>query len=189
LIEDYTEYKVNKDYLQITKGVIKSRLNKKNRVWESILKKTYLKDTLKQIKSLNIQIARLGYGGGVDYLKQLKHLKYKLRELAVQFSADLEEFETILLLQYLEYEICNLSMYFIFFLDFRGRMYTISTYGPISNKIIRNILVYNTNNPVGDYQNENKDSQTFKIIKDNYFSKLNTIKLKNDSDLFKCSLF
>ena len=189
LIEDYTEYKVNKDYLQITKGVIKSRLNKKNRVWESILKKTYLKDTLKQIKSLNIQIARLGYGGGVEYLKQLKHLKYKLRELAVQFSADLEEFETILLLQYLEYEICNLSMYFIFFLDFRGRMYTISTYGPISNKIIRNILVYNTNNPVGDYQNENKDSQTFKIIKDNYFSKLNTIKLKNDSDLFKCSLF
>ena len=119
LIEDYTEYKVNKDYLQITKGVIKSRLNKKNRVWESILKKTYLKDTLKQIKSLNIQIARLGYGGGVEYLKQLKHLKYKLRELAVQFSADLEEFETILLLQYLEYEICNLSMYFIFFLDFR----------------------------------------------------------------------
>lgn len=191
LIEDCTEYRVNKDYLQITKEVIKDRLKKNNRVWDSSLKKVYLKNTLKQIKSLNVQIAKLGYKNEVDveYLKQLNPLKHRLRELAVQFSTDLEEYETILLLQYLEYEVYNLSMYFIFFLDFRGRMYTISTYGPISNKIIRNILVYNTNNILGDYQNEHKESQTFNIIKDNYFRKLQPIKLKNNSDLFKCSLF
>lgn len=133
----------------------------------------------------------LGYKnlGDIEYTKQTQYLKQKLQELAVQFSEDLKEFETISLIVYLEDVICNKSMYFIFFLDFRGRMYTISTYGPISNKIIRNILVYSDRTCVDHVQEDIEKSQTFKIIKDNYFKMLDQIKLKYNTDLFKSSLF
>jgi DNA-directed RNA polymerase len=125
----------------------------------------------------------------VEGLKKNKRFKRKLKNLVIQLSSDLVEFETISLLVYLENVICNLSIYFIFFLDFRGRMYTISTYGPVSNKIIRNILVYNNNYDLSKFPMENEKSQVFQIIKKNYFSMLNSIKLKNDSDIFKSSLF
>jgi hypothetical protein len=35
LVADCTEYKVNKEYLQITKEVINSRLGKVGKVWEN----------------------------------------------------------------------------------------------------------------------------------------------------------
>lgn len=191
LVADCTEYKINQDYLQITKEVIKSRLSKVNKTWDNILKKVYLMNTLKRIKYVNKQIVLLGYKNTDDTesTKQNKYLKHKLQELAVQFSEDLKEFETLSLLVYLEDVIGNSSMYFIFFLDFRGRMYTISTYGPISNKIIRNILVYNSDANTDYFQEEIEKSQTFKIIKTNYFNMLSPIKLKYGTDLFKSSLF
>lgn len=190
-VADCTEYKVDKEYLQITKRVINSRLSQVGRVWDDILKRTYLKKTLTRIKSINKQVVVLGYKnlGDIEYTKQTQYLKQKLQELAVQFSEDLKEFETISLIVYLEDVICNKSMYFIFFLDFRGRMYTISTYGPISNKIIRNILVYSDRTCVDHVQEDIEKSQTFKIIKDNYFKMLDQIKLKYNTDLFKSSLF
>jgi hypothetical protein len=120
---------------------------------------------------------------------QLKHIKHKLQDLATQYANNLTEFETISLLTYLEEIICDSSIYFIFFLDFRGRMYTISTYGPVSNKIIRNILVYNDGYSQSTTQIENKETQTYKIIREKYFHKMDSIKLKNNSDLIKCTLF
>lgn len=192
LLEDCIEFKINKDYLKITKEVIISRLNKINKTWDSILNKVHLKNTSREIKKLNKQITIIENTTEMDNntIKTLKHLKQKLREYAVQFSNDLTDFETIALLNHLENNVRDSSIYFMFFLDFRGRMYTISTYGPVSNKIIRNVLVYNNNKyDLNINQIWDSESQTLKIIKDKYYNTLDTIKLKNNSDLFKSSLF
>ena len=191
MLADCTEYKVNKNYLQITKGVIKKRLHTANKNWDSVLNKQYLKDTAQKIKKLHKKLTVAAYVSttNVEYTTRNRQIKQQLQDLVVQFAKDWSEFETISLLMYLENEINAASIYFIFFLDFRGRIYTISTYGPISNKIIRNILVYNNPTHDTDTQCISDQSVTFQTIKNNYFNKLNSIQLSNNSDTFKSALF
>ena len=190
LLADCTEFKINKDYLGITKEIINNRLKRSNKTWESVINKFYLKNTLMEIKKLNkkILIAEKVLEN-YEFVNLSFLFKSKLKKLAINFSEDLIEFETISFLEYLESKICYLSIYFIFFLDFRGRMYTVSSYGPTSNKIIRNILVYNSEFNLSYFNEEYKKSKSFQLIKNNYFDKLNIINLKNNSDLFKISLF
>lgn len=124
-----------------------------------------------------------------DNTQEINKLKNSLRVASRQFSSDWAEYETVALISYIENEIKDINIYFIFFLDFRGRMYNISTYGPISNKIIRNILIYNKKYNIADYQRYNEGSETFKLIKKKYYPLINDIKLSDDSDHIKNSLF
>jgi len=130
-----------------------------------------------------------GGGDGQDNTQEINKLKNALVAASKQFSSDWAEYETVVLISYLENEIKDISIYFIFFLDFRGRMYTISTYGPISNKIIRNILIYNKKYDINDYQKQNEGSETALLIKKKYYPLLSDIKLNDGSDHIKNSLF
>jgi hypothetical protein len=190
-IEDTTEYKINNEYLKITKTVIKERLQKINRDWSSVLSKQYLSSSFDKIKLISKKLLIKENMGvdGQDNTQEINKLKNALRVASRQFSSDWAEYETVALISYLENEIKDISIYFIFFLDFRGRMYTISTYGPISNKIIRNILIYNKKYNIDDYQRYNEGSETSALIKKKYYPLLSGIKLNDESDYIKNSLF
>jgi hypothetical protein len=118
--------------------------------------------------------------------------KYLYKQLIIEskkFSEDLEDFNLLNFFNYLDKLDRVQTLYFIFFMDFRGRIYTISSYGPISNKFVRNILVYEKCIGVENFEFDNSQSRTFNFIKDNYFHLLDCFNIKNNSLFYKNSLF
>lgn len=158
-VEDSIKYKINQDYLNIAKQVIINRLKNNNKTLAEVLNQTYLKKSYLNLKTANKQIMLESRGVALP-IKNTRHLSYpkqKLRKLASQFSLDMAEFELATLIHYLEHTVASSNIYFIFFLDFRGRMYSVGVFGPVLNKIIRSILEYDTCHDVDNPQifNEN----------------------------------
>jgi hypothetical protein len=93
----------------------------------------------------------------------------------------------ITFIEFAKNTLLDKNFYFIFFSDFRGRIYSLSRFGPVSNKIIRHIIKYKDTVP--DFYSNIYDSPIFKILQDNFFKELHQFNLKNKSNFFYQALF
>lgn len=204
IIKDQIEFKINPEYLEMAKKNLIRELNLKNRTFSGTYQREYIAETTEKLKKIHhsLEITKTkgrGFGKpmvakqeGVSTLTHNSNYKYlmqRLKLLSEELSNNQTELNRVLLIDFLEKNVNKNNLYFIFFFDFRGRMYSTSVYSPISNKIIRSILTYsNKFCSIVEFYIKNKNSYTLQNIKWNYFHVLDRFKLTNSSDLFKSGL-
>lgn len=147
---------------------------------------TTIKKKHKKKKNTNVKLVNTDLNELVE--EEKNKLKHEIGYISRKISSHLDYYNTLKLLNQLSKLEDNLVIYFSTYYDFRSRLYMHGIYNPISNKIFRNVIDYNLE---ADLNNFNSDESTLvlNLIKSKYLKELNKLDLKNNSDLFKVSLF
>ena len=190
IIEDQIEYLVDSEVLNIAKKFIIDELKTLNKEYGDVLSCKLINLELTNLKNIHKKIQIL-YSTNRNLENVVTGKLYSdLGNSSVSLSEEIYWYNVLSLLNFIESVLLDKCFFFIFFLDFRGRMYSVSSYSPISSKLMRSIIKYKNCKTHNDFAKNNECSVVFNIVKERFIHIIEkNFNFKIDSDFFKNIVF